>query len=89
MLTVQNRYLTASGTVKEGGGVLVGVVLTAGTDAATVTLYDNTAASGTVLLKLAAPAGESVIADSLAVRTARGIYAEVAGTSPAVAVQFV
>jgi hypothetical protein len=41
--------VSAGTTHKTGPGQLVGVLLTGGGAAATLTLYDNTAASGTVL----------------------------------------
>ena len=51
------HHSTADETVKTGPGVLYSVHLAAGTGAlATATVYDNTAASGTVIARLAAVA---------------------------------
>ena len=56
---VETTEVTATGTATTGNGKLMGGILTAGSGAAaTVTLYDNTAASGTVLRAVNAPAGE-------------------------------
>lgn len=78
-----NRLISASatGVIDAQPGELSSVGLTAGADAATLTVRDG-GASGTVLLKLAAPAGES------ASRLLRGsahyqsLYATLTGTSP-------
>jgi hypothetical protein len=49
-------YVSSSTTVHTGEGVLLGLIIS-NTQAAvdTITVYDNTAASGTVLLKLYVP----------------------------------
>lgn len=52
---------TSAGAIKTSPGHLVSLVLTPAAAVATVTLYDNTAASGTVLVSLQAAAnGNSV-----------------------------
>lgn len=81
--------LTADGQVKSGPGALVAVVLTAGTDLATVTLYDNTAASGTVLCTLKAAANSSVVfTPARPYAFAKGCYADLSGTGPEVTVVY-
>ena len=66
---VETTEVTATGTATTGNGKLMGGILTAGSGAAaTVTLYDNTAASGTVLRAVNAPAGESKSLDLAAGR---------------------
>ena len=49
------NHSTGDGTIKSGPGVLHSIHLAAGAGAlATATVYDNTAASGTVIARLAA-----------------------------------
>jgi len=78
-----HKTLTADGAVKSGPGALVAVALTGGTDTATVVLYDNTAASGTILCTLKAAANESAIFTlALPYAFAKGCYADLTGTGP-------
>jgi hypothetical protein len=75
--------ITGNAQVKTGPGSLVSVLLTAGTDAASIILYDNTAGSGKVICTLKAPLEDSrewSPADP-AVFT-KGVNAVVSGTSP-------
>jgi len=84
-----HKTLTADGVVKSGPGALVAVALSGGTDAATVVLYDNTAASGTVLCTLKAGANESVIfTPALPYAFAKSCYADLSGTGPEVTVVY-
>jgi len=84
-----HKTLTADGAVKSGPGALVAVALSGGTDAATVVLYDNTAASGTVLCTLKAAANESaVFTPALPYAFAKGCYADLTGTGPEVTVVY-
>jgi len=71
-------------------GTLHGAVLTAGSDAATLIVYDNTnAATGTVLVKLGAAATTSVCwSPDWAVSARVGVYAAVTGTGPSATVYF-
>jgi hypothetical protein len=80
-------YVTASGAVKSGPGVLHSLVLTAGSDAATATVYDETSGSGDVIvaIKAAANATESVVLD---VAFGVGLYVALSGTSPTVTVSY-
>lgn len=56
----ESNEVTATGTAKTGNGILRGGLLAAGSGAAaTAAIYDNTAASGTVIRTVAAPVGES------------------------------
>ena len=79
--------LTASGPVKAGPGLAHTVVLTAGADAASATLYDETTGSGDVIavVKAAAGATESVLLD---VAFGVGLYVVLAGTSPTMTVSY-
>jgi hypothetical protein len=65
-------------------------VLTGGGDAATLIAYDNaTAASGTILFKLAVAAGASTqFTPCAAMFTKNGIYAALTGTAPSATVLF-
>lgn len=67
--------------VKTGPGGIHTVTLAAGTDAATLIVYDNITASGTAIIKLAAATGtsESAVLD---VAVGTGIYAALTGTAP-------
>jgi hypothetical protein len=69
--------------VKASAGLLVGVLLAAGSTATSLILYDNAeAASGTVLAKLTAVAnGASVqFVPSVPYAFANGCYADITGT---------
>jgi hypothetical protein len=58
---VQGKAITADGAVKGASGGLVSVLLTAGDSAAaTLVLYDNSAASGTVVATLKTAQATSV-----------------------------
>jgi hypothetical protein len=74
---------STSGVVKPSPGMLAGALLAAGSDAATVIVYDNESeASGTVLCKLAALANttaSAVFPDPVV--ASKGLYAAVTGTN--------
>lgn len=75
--------LTASGAVKTGPGALAGVLLAAGADAASVTVYDNTAGSGAKLAVVKAAAGASAGWTPGGLQAcSKGLYAAITGTSP-------
>jgi len=68
--------------VKSGPGEITGVILTAGSDTATLILYDNTAGSGTVILNLSAVANTSVTLDlSHPAAFGKGCYAVTTGAA--------
>lgn len=80
---------TSSVAVRSGPGALVAVLLTAAGDAASVTIYDNTAGSGTKLAVVKAGAGETAQwtpAECQACST--GLYATLTGTTPDVFVVY-
>jgi hypothetical protein len=77
--------LAASGLVRTGSGILVAVLLTAGADAASVTIYDNTTTTGSVLAVLKAAAGATVSwVPSGHQACSIGLYAVITGTTPSV-----
>lgn len=80
--------LTAAGLVKTGRGILHNVVLSAtGTvTAGTITIYDNTAGSGTILWSGIVPVGVSPTNLVFDVQAKRGIYVKYDGTVANVAV---
>jgi len=81
--------LTASGLVRSGPGALLAVLLTAGVDAASVTLYDNTVGSGTKLAVLKAALDATVNWTPAAGQIcSTGLYAELTGTTPDVFVVY-
>jgi len=74
---------SADAQIWTGRGTLNSLsVFTDGTNAATVTLYDNTAASGVVLAQAKVPGSNlgAFQAWNLAIRCQNGIYAHVSGT---------
>lgn len=83
---------TADAAIYVGRGTLNSVsIITDGTNAATVTLYDNaSAATGNVLFKGVVPGANSseTVAWNLAVRCLNGIYADVSGTGAAYVVYY-
>jgi hypothetical protein len=81
------KHLSSSGLVKSGPGAVHSVVLAAGSDAATATVYDETSGSGDVLAVLKAVATDSACA-VLDVAFGVGCYVVLAGTGPAVTVSY-
>lgn len=81
----------AATTLVTGKSVVSGLaVITDGTNTATVTVYDNTAASGTVIAKMLVPGtvgGREYTIDA-AVRADRGVHVTIAGTGAAAIVYF-
>lgn len=74
-----NKYAnkTASGLIKTGYGVLKGMYVNS-TSSGTIKLYDNTAASGTVINNTITPAvGYHALGD---VAFTTGLYATIGGT---------
>ncbi len=86
-----HKAIAADGVVSANSGQLVGVLLTAAGDAATVVLYDNaSAASGVVLATLKAAANTSAVwQPSIPYVASNGIYADVTGTTPAAYIVFI
>ena len=83
------KHTTAAATVKSGPCLLYAVTLGGGADVATCTIYDNTAGSGTVAVKLRAPIGTSVCwqpAQPLAMSL--GITVALTGTTPDISVAY-
>ncbi|MBI4250996.1 MAG: hypothetical protein HY618_00920 [Candidatus Tectomicrobia bacterium] len=90
MYAAETIEVTATGTAKTGNGKLLGGVLTAGIDAATATIYDNTSAAGSKIRTVKAAAGATV---SLGVpqggiRFGIGLHAVLAGTAPLLYLEF-
>lgn len=82
------KNLAASGLVKSGPGVLHSIVLTAGSDAATAIVYDNTAGSGDVIVSLGAPVADKTVAAVLNVVFSVGCYVALTGTDPSCTVAY-
>jgi len=84
------KNLTSSGAVKSAGGTLFGVVLAAGSDTATLVIYDNTAGSGTIIAKLSAVANSSeALVIPQGVSFGVGCSFVLTGTSPSASVFYV
>ena len=82
---MQTKYSAASAALRTGSGILRGFILTAGASAAaTLTVYDNTSAEGTVLTVAAAPQGTSVVVTGIAAPFSTGLYAALTGTGASV-----
>ena len=82
---------TADALIYTGRGTLNALtVMTDGTNAATVTLYDNTTNSGTVLAQSIVLGADRTgfQAWNLAVRCKNGIYADVTGTGASYIVHY-
>ena len=70
----------ASATIKTGPAGLFGIIVTASTSG-TVTVYDNTAASGTVLFtKTTLAVGEVIQFGGLGIAAKNGLHVVVGGT---------
>ncbi len=87
---VKSSEITADGAVNAAPGALCGVALTAGSDAATLIIYDNpAAASGDKLITLKAAANTSVAySPSQPINASKGLYADITGTGPAAYVAY-
>jgi hypothetical protein len=86
-LSSSGTSITASGLIKTGAGRVNKIIVSA-TNAGTIKLWDNTAASGTVLLDtMTLPAaGTSIDLGGIAFST--GLFATIAGTSATVTVTY-
>ena len=79
----------ATATIRTGPGALLAVLLTGGSDAATVTLYDNTANSGAILAVLKAAAATTVAWTPPGGQAAAlGIHAVITGAAPSMTVVY-
>lgn len=83
------KYTNASALIRTGSGMLISALLTGGSDAATLTIYDNTEASGTVLAVLKAAANTSVSWTPGPAVCKTGLYAALAGTGPVATLVYV
>lgn len=78
---MKKNEITASGTAWTGEGWIKQITLDAGTANANVTIYDNTAASGTVVESISALANDSKSAYyGGGIRVHTGVYASLTGT---------
>ena len=79
-LSYANVTQAAATTVKTGPAGLFGIIVTASTSG-TVTVYDNTAASGTVLFtKTTLAVGEVIQFGGLGIAAKKGLHVVVGGT---------
>lgn len=79
-LSYANVTQAAAATVKTGPAGLFGIIVTASTSG-TVTVYDNTAASGTVLFtKTTLAVGEVIHFGGLGIAAKNGLHVVVGGT---------
>ncbi len=89
-MTIAVKATQESVQVKDKPGLLYAVVLTAGADAASVTVYNNTAGSGDKVCVLKAAAGTTASwCPALAIACGGGLYAAVTGTTPDVSIAYV
>ena len=79
-LSYANVTQAAAATVKTGPAGLFGIIVTASTSG-TITVYDNTAASGTVLFtKTTLAVGEVIHFGGLGIAAKNGLHVVVGGT---------
>ena len=79
-LSYANVTQAAAATVKTGPAGLFGIIITASTSG-TITVYDNTAASGTVLFtKTTLAVGEVIQFGGLGIAAKNGLHVVVGGT---------
>lgn len=89
-IQTEKKSGTATATYASGAGHLIAVNLCAGADAATVIVYDNTSASGTIICKLGAGIGLSdSFAPSVPVSFATGLHLVISGTTPHISAQWI
>lgn len=88
---VSSTTTAVAATIKSGPGQLTSVTLTAGSDAATAILYDNTAASGTVIVKLACAAANTTAHVDLSrpFVFSTGCHVALTGTAPSVTIGYI
>lgn len=85
------KNVSATGTIKSGGGVLKSVALQGGSANSTVAVRDDTSGSSAVILSLAAVIGNSATwtaGDRQGVPFVNGIHVTLAGTGAAVSVEY-
>ena len=79
----QTKALTSSGAVRSGPGALIAILITGGADAASVTIYDNTAGSGTKLAVIKAAINTTAAWTPASMQVcSKGLYATITGTTP-------
>ncbi len=89
--SISSGLQTADAQIYTGRGTVQALtVITDGTNAATVTLYDNTTASGTVLAQMIVAGADRTGFQSwnFHCRCLNGIYADVTGTGASYIVHF-
>lgn len=80
---------TTDGLVKTGPGIIRSVILTAGSGATgTIDIYDETSASGDVILSLSAVQATSVVAAPLNVAFGVGCYIDITGAGASCTVMY-
>ena len=84
------KITASSALVKTGPGILHAATLTGGSDAATLILYNNIAGSGTKAYAILKAAIDTTVHVEIpgGVPFGTGLYAEITGTTPDVAVFF-
>ena len=83
--------VTSDGIIKSGSGYIAGYVVTGGA-ATALTIYDNTAASGTILHKAAAVDGSAtsvMVSFPKPIQYRTGLYADIGGASAEVNVLYI
>lgn len=79
--------IAVAATIKTGPGIIHSITLAAAADAATAIVYDNTAASGTVIAKLSAPLTDTAHA-VLDVPFSIGCHVALTGTTPSFTIAY-
>jgi len=87
-MVAKYKNVAATGQIYSGATQLYGVVLTAGSDTATVVVKDGTSTAGAIVAKLSAVANTtaSIVLDCFPIGITSGIYLTITGTTPSVSV---
>ncbi|MBI3127903.1 MAG: hypothetical protein HYZ11_09890 [Candidatus Tectomicrobia bacterium] len=86
----ETTEIASTGTARTGSGKLLGGLLTAGADAASAVLYDNTSAAGKILRTVKAPANTSadLAIPAGGIHFGAGLHIVLAGTGPKLYLEF-
>jgi len=86
---IEANSISEDALLKTGQSVIYAASITAGADTATLTLWDNTVASGEREWKLSAVANTTAsIVFNHPLLFTKGIFADVSGTAPRASVQY-
>lgn len=90
-MTTGYKVISSSGAIKSGNGILYAITLTGGSDAATLTLYDELSGSGDQMVATIKAATNTTVHLIFPGGIVFGIgcYATITGTSPSVSASYI